>query len=178
MVSIPVVFGVSCMGGDMIKILASPKYLDAAVIIPWTISPLLLFGALPALSAGLIIEKKTKLLLGYSLFSGAVNIVLNIILIPLFGIVGAAAATLCSYLLLTLITAFSSQRFLMLSINFSLISKFIAGSVLMTLVILNIDGVTLIDIIAKILVGALIYLSTVLLMDRPMRVKALSLINL
>ena len=127
---------------------------------------------------GLIIEKKTRFLLGYSLFSGAVNIVLNIILIPLFGIVGAAAATLASYLLLTLIIAFSSQRFLKLRIDFSLISKFVAGSILMTLVILKLDGVTLIDIIAKIIVGALIYLGTVLLMDRPMRVKALSLIKL
>ncbi len=59
---------------------------------------------------GISIEKKTYLFSRLSWVSACVNFILNFLLIPIFGAVGAALATLFSYLVLTLTYFFFSQR--------------------------------------------------------------------
>lgn len=49
--------------------------------------------------SGLLIEKKTKTLTATTIAAAAANIVLNVIFIPVYGMVGAAYTTLASYLL-------------------------------------------------------------------------------
>jgi O-antigen/teichoic acid export membrane protein len=58
----------------------------------------------------LTVENKTKLIMFSSLIGAVANIILNIFLIPKYGILGAAFATLISYSLIPMIIYFSKEK--------------------------------------------------------------------
>ncbi|WP_119154023.1 lipopolysaccharide biosynthesis protein [Caldimonas tepidiphila] len=97
MASALVIAGLSAVAGELIAVLASAKYLQGAPLAPWVIGGMALDGLVMVVGAGLYIEKRTKsvaLLMG---LCAALNIGLNLWWIPLWGLTGAAAATLASY---------------------------------------------------------------------------------
>ena len=59
---------------------------------------------------GILIAKRTKYLIWINVFSALLNSVLNYILIPLMGIVGAALATMLSYLCVFIVYMVISQQ--------------------------------------------------------------------
>jgi len=82
--------------------LIAEKYWEGTFIIPWILFSYLISGSYVIFAAGIHIEKKTK----YTpLFTGAgisANILSNIILIPIYGIYGAAISTACLSFLMNL----------------------------------------------------------------------------
>ncbi|HAS6349108.1 TPA: oligosaccharide flippase family protein [Vibrio vulnificus] len=60
---------------------------------------------------GLSVAKKTHVLAGVNVFSGVVNLILNLIFIPQFGIFGAAIATLISAFLSLFLNVVYSERY-------------------------------------------------------------------
>jgi O-antigen/teichoic acid export membrane protein len=89
----------SAMGGDALALLASERYRDAAVVIPTVLGALLLCGCVPLMGMGLTLAKQSGRLTGMILFSAAVNMALNAVLIAPLGLQGAALATLAGYAL-------------------------------------------------------------------------------
>ncbi len=87
----------SLAGPHLINFLASPKYAPGAVIIPFVAFSFLLEGTVHFLGSGLYIQKNTKALLFWGIVATAINLVLNMITIPVYGIVGAAVVTIVSY---------------------------------------------------------------------------------
>ena len=81
----------------LLSFLAGPKYAIGTVIIPYVALSFWLEGAMIFLAAGLYIFKNTKVLMFCSLLATAINLGLNVLVIPRFGIAGAAAVTLFSY---------------------------------------------------------------------------------
>lgn len=68
------------------------------------------FGSTTMTMTGIALARRTSYLAAYSLLAVAINVVLNFILIPPFGIVGAALGTLGAFLALTLLYQRMSQR--------------------------------------------------------------------
>lgn len=96
------VLGVSVLAYDLtLLVTRSPEYLDSV--------PLVFPLALGALTYGyyvifvnfLFSSNRTPAVAGCTFFAAAVNIALNFLLIPLFGLIGAASATCLSYVVLT-----------------------------------------------------------------------------
>jgi len=90
--------------------LIGKAYWDGLSIVPVILFSYLLYGIYINFMAGIYIEKKTKYL---PLITGAgaiANIVFNFILIPNFSYMGAAIATLVSYLIMLLGIYFVSQK--------------------------------------------------------------------
>ena len=112
-ISIPVSF----FSADIINLLYGSKYLSSAPILTiyiWAGAAVFL-GV--ASSQYLVTENLTKISLMRTSIGMIVNVILNIILIPIYGIIGSAVATLISYTLSTFsIVLFkkSRQQFLML----------------------------------------------------------------
>ena len=73
---------------------------------------------------GISLSKKTMYFLYVSFFVAFVNVFLNFVLIPYYGVYGAAFATAISYLLLTLIYAMISQRLFFLNYDYGIILIF------------------------------------------------------
>lgn len=87
-----------------------PDYWGGLSIVPIILLAYVFTGAYVNFVVGVYLEKKTKFL-PYATGAGAlVNIVANLILIPRFGITGAAIATLLSYIVMAVGIYFPSQR--------------------------------------------------------------------
>lgn len=92
--SIAIAIGVSVFGRYVILLLFGAKYLDAARILSvhiWT-GPFVFIGVVGGMQ--MIHENLTRLMMLRSAVGAVTNIVLNILLIPHFGAIGSAFATL------------------------------------------------------------------------------------
>ncbi len=88
----------------------NPNYWEGLSIVPIVLMAYVFTGAYVNFVVGVYLEKKTKYL-PYATGAGAlVNVVVNLALIPKFGITGAAIATLLSYVVMAIGIYFPSQR--------------------------------------------------------------------
>ncbi|MBI4810858.1 MAG: polysaccharide biosynthesis C-terminal domain-containing protein, partial [Ignavibacteriales bacterium] len=120
--------------GDIAKIsifgrhIIGPSYWSGLNIIPIVLLGYVFLGISTNLSAGIFIEKKTK----YSPFvtgvGAVVNVAANFLLIPPFGMLGAAWATFIAYFIMAVTMYFVVQRIYPVSYEFSRLLK-VAGSV-------------------------------------------------
>ncbi|MFK8081560.1 MAG: oligosaccharide flippase family protein [Granulosicoccus sp.] len=94
---LPLIAMFSITSPYLLSFLAGPKYAEGTVIIPYVVMSFWLEGAMLFLGAGLYIFKNTKLLMFCSLVATIINLGLNVLLIPYFGITGAAAVTVFTY---------------------------------------------------------------------------------
>lgn len=175
MLGIPVILGMSWFGKEMIVLLATSKFLEAYNIMPYIILPLVINGAFTLFGAGLFIQKKTKLLMYLTLSSGLLNILLNIFLIPSFGILGAAYATLISYSVLAFLIAVSSYRYLKIKIQIAPILKYIILSIIVLSLLSKYPVNTNNQILAKFFLAAILYLIFIIFFDGELRNKVISL---
>jgi O-antigen/teichoic acid export membrane protein len=94
---------------DIVKIhffgrsLIHPDYWSGLSIVPIVLLGYVFMGVSTNLSAGMYIEKKTGLLPVMAFAGAAINIVANLLLIPVMGIDGAAWATFAAYFAMALI---------------------------------------------------------------------------
>jgi len=86
------------------------RYWNGLVILPLILFSYFLFGLYTNLNVAAFFENRTKLLLTSSAIGCLSNLIFNLILIPKFSYLGAAVATLLSYLILFLVLYFSSQK--------------------------------------------------------------------
>ncbi len=110
---------------ELIVILASSKYETAYKIMPYVVIANAIYSLQVIINAGLIINKKTSVLMKLKLLSCVINIMLNLILIPKYGIVGAAQSTLISYLFYLLSVRHFSFKELSFEINGAVIIKYL-----------------------------------------------------
>lgn len=96
---------------DVLKILAAPKFWDAEPIVPIIVAGYFFFALYMLVSAPIFHAKKTGFMPLVSAAAAGVNIVINLVLIPVWGIAGAAWATFGAYLFMALVARFAAERF-------------------------------------------------------------------
>ncbi len=116
-VGIPFVVMFSVTSPYLLSFLAGPKYALGTVVIPYVALSFWLEGAMIFLAAGLYIFKNTKVLMYSSLAAAVMNVGLNVLLIPHYGIAGAAAVTVFSYAVFVLSVTFSSFKYVKVDIK-------------------------------------------------------------
>lgn len=109
-IGIPFIAMFSITSPYLLSFLAGPKYAIGTVIIPFVSLSWWLEGAMVFLAAGLYIFKDTKVLMFCCFLATIINLGLNILLIPRFGIMGAAAVTMFSYAIFVLAVSVISFR--------------------------------------------------------------------
>jgi len=80
-----------------------PKYWEGLGIVPVVMMGYIFLGISTNLSAGIYIRKKTHYLPMINVTGAVANVALNFLLIPKFGIIGAAWATLLAYLAMAVV---------------------------------------------------------------------------
>jgi len=99
----------SILSRDVLKIISNPEYHPAYKIIPIVSLAYLIFAIKSPLNLGIGFEKKTKYY-ALTVISGAlVNLVLNLYLIPKYGAMGAAFATLIAFIIMVLLHYYINQ---------------------------------------------------------------------
>lgn len=103
--------------GDLVRINFSgyyfihPSYWEGLAIVPWILAAYIFVGAYTNFNVGVTLEKKTSYLPFITGVGALLNIGLNLVLIPRFGIQGAAASTFASYGVMATAMYVASQKF-------------------------------------------------------------------
>lgn len=87
--------GLSIFSREILMILTMPQYYSAGRVIPFLVVATFL-SSMYVFMPGLAIAKKTKVMALINFLGALLNILLNLFLIPLYGIAGAALSTLIS----------------------------------------------------------------------------------
>jgi len=104
--------GLSFFSKELIKLLAlNPDYWIAYQVVPYIILAYIFSGARYVVSIGLNLKRKTKYIAYCTIGAAILNIGLNFILIPKYKMMGAAVATIISFVALYFATYFIANRF-------------------------------------------------------------------
>jgi O-antigen/teichoic acid export membrane protein len=103
---------ITVFAGPILAILTRPEYYAAEKVIGLLTLGTVAYGAYLIVNIGLLISKKTVLTSVAMSIGAVLNIILNFLLIPRFGIMGAAAATLAAYIAaLALLYVFAQKHY-------------------------------------------------------------------
>jgi len=94
------------------------EFLSGLYIVPVVLLAYIFFGMYINFQAGIYIEEKTKYFPIVTGSGAAINVIVNIILIPQVGIMGAAIATLASYLVMSSGLFIVAQKFYKIEYEF------------------------------------------------------------
>jgi len=103
--------GLAIIGKELIKTLAlNSDYWIAYTIVPYIIFGLLFSGARAVVNIGLYITHKTSSIAINTICAAVLNILLNFLLIPKFHMLGAAYATIISFIVLYFLSYRAAQK--------------------------------------------------------------------
>ena len=111
--------GVSAVGGDVVRAMShgrllapdDPRWFELQTVVTWTAIGVFLQGVYLLTSIGLNITKRTQYYPLATVAAAGTNVGLNFLLIPRFGIVGAAWANGAAYFMQAVLGYLFSQRF-------------------------------------------------------------------
>ncbi|MBN1482182.1 hypothetical protein EH223_07990 [candidate division KSB1 bacterium] len=111
LVCMPLLALLNVLAEPIVQIMTEQQYHEGYKIIPFISIGSFLFGLQVLYSIGLSFYQKTKWIMYYNALAIIINVFLNIIYIPRFGYMAAAASTFVTYLLMFVISVFASRRF-------------------------------------------------------------------
>ena len=176
MLSIPAAFGLSVLALPLLRILTTMEFTSGSMVVPFIVLGLVIFEFHRICLYIFYLVKKTYWVARLLIISAALNIGLNLLLIPHLGILGAAVATLIAYAVLGILTVVVSFRYFKFDLGFSFIMKSIMASAIMALAVWLLNPVSIIWVIISILLGVVIY-SAMILALRGFNKKELSLVK-
>lgn len=115
--------GLSAVGADLLAAMTQPQYVAAADVITWTAVGVLFQGVYLLTSIGLNITKRTQYYPVATIAAAASNVGLNFVLIPRYGIHGAAWANAAGYAVQAAIAWRLSLRFYPIPYEFGRLAR-------------------------------------------------------
>jgi O-antigen/teichoic acid export membrane protein len=158
MIILPAMTGLFILRKQIITLISGTNYLLGSSAIAILISFPLFASLIEIYTRNLMLRKKTKLLAFIYLGGAILNIVLNLFMIPLYGINGASITTVASYFFMFLIFHLVSKKYFLWDFKFLRIKKILFASFLMGLIIFLINPQIYITKIVSIFLGILIYI--------------------
>ncbi len=126
-IALYVALGLSVLSPEAIRLMSSQEaYWRAWQVVPFVSLSYVLYGQYYQLAVGLNLRKKTQYLPIIVGAAAGLNLLLNFILIPLWGMMGAAASTLVSYLALAILVYMVSNHFYPMTYEWSRLLKLAA----------------------------------------------------
>jgi len=118
----------------VLMVIAEKEFWPAYRVVPIIVLANVIFTFNYHFNMGIIIEKKTKYFAYINASNAALNLTMNFLLIPLYGIYGAAFATLISYTYLTVLTYYFSSKFFKIDFEFLRMGKILAAALLIYII--------------------------------------------
>ena len=126
------IVGVSLFSFEKIKVIATSRaYWDAVIIIPFLSLSIFFVNMKEVTVYGLHIAKKTRIIGFIVVFSTVLSLIMNILLIPVWGITGSAVATLLSQFIYWFACYYFSQKVFFVPYEIKkIITLFVAGAII------------------------------------------------
>lgn len=155
---IPFFFGAVILGKPVLRFFTTPEIANGGYLVIYIVAlGFLLYGIHNIISLILILLKKTKVLLWTWLAAAALNLGLNVWLIPRIGIIGAAITSLIAFILALGVVSYYSFKEFKFSINWHFIIKSLIASVIMSLAVWLMAPQGNLDTILAVVAGVVIY---------------------
>jgi O-antigen/teichoic acid export membrane protein len=131
---IPSVVGLAIIGTQLAQLLLAPEYVEGAVIYPYIAASALFMGIQWIAQRGIILSNRTDLHFKAFFVGGMCNILLNFVLVPQLGYLGAAISTLIASIVLMGLIAYFSSSYITISVNIMSVSRIITSCVVMVII--------------------------------------------
>ncbi|MDO8577335.1 MAG: oligosaccharide flippase family protein [Candidatus Wildermuthbacteria bacterium] len=162
---IPATFGLSVLAKQLLEILSTREIaLNSYMVVPLVAVSFLFFAAQGVFTQVLYLFKKTRALGIIWIFAAFLNLGLNLLFIPKFGLLGAAFTTFLAYLFVLSATWFLSTKYLTFSIEWKALLKSLISALVMSLTIFLYHPEKIWETGGAIVLGALLYGSLLFLM--------------
>jgi O-antigen/teichoic acid export membrane protein len=126
-----VCLGFILLPGLLLLILSTPSFYPASDVVPMVALSYLMHGSCIVLGTGIRLVKKTKYFAIIYISAALENLLLNYLLIPRYGMMGAATATFVSYFTIAMATHLVSNRLLRVDYEWLRVFKiFVAGIII------------------------------------------------
>lgn len=120
-----IALAISALAKELIAVMADPSFYEAYKVIPLVALSYVLYGCYYQLAAGMYLEGKTNHMAVLMGVAAVLNVALNFALIPHYGIMGSAVATLVAYALLPVGAYVISQRYYHVDYEWGRVSKMV-----------------------------------------------------
>lgn len=108
-------FGLLCVGMtafayELLKVLSTPDFYPAALAVGPLSLGYMAYASTQVTASGISLRKKTKYFAIYSWMAALLNVTLNVLFVPVWGMMAASWATAVSYVFLTVAYLMTSQK--------------------------------------------------------------------
>lgn len=139
---------------EAVLILGGPKYLDATRVTQVVVLASIAQGMFYVPSRGLFLQKKTAYFPVIVGISGALNVGLNLVVIPRYGMMGAAWSTVAGYLMALGLTYVLSQHWFPIRYDVKRLAHLAAVFVMLALAVRLVDGGSVAAFLARLAIVA------------------------
>jgi O-antigen/teichoic acid export membrane protein len=158
-IAIPSTFGISILSKPLLTILSTPEIASKGnMITPLIAISSLFFGVFIIIQQVIILEKKMKIIGQIWIISAILNLVLNFVLVPFVGIMGAAISTLLSFTLNLIFISYYTSKSIKLNIDVKFILKSIFSSIIMCFMIIEFNPIGIFNLMISIGICAMFYI--------------------
>ena len=165
MLSIPSAFGLSILAEPLLGSLTTGEFVSAGrFIIPLVALSMVLYGVRGIYTEVLLSSKRTRIIAVAFGAAAALNLGLNILLVPHWGVIAAATTTLIAYALVAGIICYQSRKYMKFDSNLGFIIKSVLASIVMTFAIWAFSPVGAVKIVLSIIIGAAVYFAVLFLL--------------
>ncbi len=160
-IAIPSVVGLSLLSKTLLYILSTPEIASNGYLVtPFVALGGLFSGIYTIISQVLIIKKNTKIIGIIWIIAAVLNLVLNLIFVPYFGIVGAAIITLITFIISLIFTLHYSRGYFNLGVEWKFIAKAVFASLLLSLIIILVNPTGILSTLIVIGICIPVYLAS------------------
>jgi len=155
--AIPGAAGLCILSQQLLGILSTPDYMAGGGLVLLITLAIILSGLFHINVFVILLVQQTKWLMPIIAAAAVVNIGVNLALIPIFGIIGAAIASVMSYLILAVIVIAWARKVISYNIGILFLAKVIIGASLMAFCISFIHVSGIFGIVAVAVAGVIIF---------------------
>ena len=116
---------ISLLSKEAIKIFSNEEYWAAYSVTPIIVLTYAIWSLRKSVLVGVILKKRTQVQALIFFIGAAINIGLNFLLIPRYGIMGAACSTITTYIIIMIILVIYSAKLMEVNFEWARISKII-----------------------------------------------------
>jgi O-antigen/teichoic acid export membrane protein len=157
-IGVPAVVGVAALGAPLVTLVSGPEFLPAAGSVPVIAVAFLAFGIGVVGERVVLVGDGSRTVTAVSGAVAALNVGLNLLLVPRLGIGGAALATLLSFVAYAALTLGLARRHVAIDADVVLLLKVVASTLVMLVAITNLGPAA--GVLVGAAGGAIAYLAT------------------
>ena len=158
---LPVAVGIGVLAKDITEFIFDNHYRqDAAMIMPWLAASMLVAGFKAYfLDVVFQLRQATKFQVYIGALMAIVNVLLNLLMLPLYGVIAAAWTTLLTFMVGALASLIIGKSFFLLpSLGTVYLKSAIASSLMALFISILPSSITVVWLVIKILLGIVIYI--------------------